>query len=146
MLSAELPWCLFLCRKSTIRKNPGKYAKKYISPEDPWIQKTRRRGGLGGPTPTLGAGPPLVVPGGGAATPGTPSASLCAYNLPFDLKTEGGSIVFQKEFRSAAATRNQDSDPETPFWHHAGTRNLERIIAIITNASPSTIDVSLIHE
>ena len=100
-----------------------------------------------GPTPTPGAGPPLATPGGGAATPGTPSASLCAYKLPFDLKTEGGSIVFQKEFCFAAATRNQDSDPETPFWHPAGTGNLERIIAIvITNASPSTTDVSIIHE
>ena len=89
----------------------------------------------------------LWTPLGGAATPGTPSASLCAYKLPFDLKTEGGSIVLQKEFRSAAATRNQDLDPETPFRHPAGTGNLERIIAIvITNASPSTIDVSLIHE
>src|SRR3954469_1902951 len=84
---------------------------------------------------------------GGAGTLGTPSGSLCAYKLPFDLKTEGGSIVFQKEFRSAAATRNQDSDPETPFWHPAGTENLERIIAIvITNESPSTTDVSLVHE
>src|SRR4051812_6427167 len=100
----------------------------------------------GGPTPTPGAGPPDPTLGGGAATPGTPSASLHAYKLPFDLKTEGGSIVFQKEFRSAA-TRNQDSDPETPFWHPAGTGNLERVIVIvITNASPSTIDVSLIHE
>ena len=79
--------------------------------------------------------------------PGTPSASLFAYKLPLDLKTEGSSIVFQKEFRSAAATRNQDSDPETPFWHPAGTGNLERIIAIvITNAYPSTTDVSVIHE
>ena len=90
-----------------------------------------------GPAPRLGA----------AATPGIPSGSLCIYKLPLDLKAEGGLIVFQKEFRSAAATRNQDSDPETPFWHPAGTGNLERIIAIvITNASPSTIDVSLIHE
>src|SRR3954469_24369757 len=137
---------LFLCRKSTIRKNPGKYAKNYISPEDPRSQKTRRRRSLGGPHPCQARAhhwPRL----GGASTPSTPSASLCAYKLPFDLKTEGGSMVFQKEFRSAAATRNQDSDPETPFWHPAGTENLERIIAIvITNESPSTTDVSLVHE
>ena len=99
-----------------------------------------------GPRPTPGTGPPDPAPGGGLATPGSSLASLCAYKLPFDLKTEGGSIVFQKEFRSAT-TRNQDSDPETPFLHPAGTGNLERIIAIIiTNASPSTTDVSLIHE
>jgi len=107
--------------------------------------ETKRR--PGGPRPTPGAGPPDPVPGGGLATPGSSSASLRAYKLPSDLKTQGGSIVFQKEFRSAAATRNQDLDPETPFWHPAGTENLERIIAIvITNASPSTTDVSLIHE
>ena len=105
------------------------------------------RGEAWGPRPTPGASLPLAAPGGGATTPGTPSASLCAYKLPFDLKTRRGSIVFQKEFRSTTATRNQDSDPETPFWHPAGTGNLERIIAIvITNASPSTTDVSLIHE
>ena len=76
-----------------------------------------------------------------------PSASLFAYKMPLDLKTEGGSTFFQKEFRCAATTRNRDSEPETPFWHPAGTGNLERIIAIvITNASPSTIHVSLIHE
>src|SRR3954465_1017002 len=93
-------------------------------------------------------GPTNPVPGGGLATPGSSSASLRAYKLPSDLKTEGGSIVFQKEFCSATATtRNQDLDLETPFWHPAGTGNLERIIAIvITNASPSTTDVSLIHE
>ena len=84
---------------------------------------------------------------GGAASSGRPLASLYAYKLPSDLKTYGDSRVFQKKFRSAAATRNQDSDPETPFWHPTGTGNLERIIAIvITNASPSTTDVSLIHE
>ena len=33
---------------------------------------------------------------GGAATPGTPSVSLCAYKFPLDLKTEGSSIVSRK--------------------------------------------------
>ena len=68
-----------------------------------------------GPRPTPGAGPPDPMPGGGVATPGTSSTSLCAYKFPSDLKTQGGSIVFQKEFRSTATTRNQDFDPETPF-------------------------------
>src|SRR3954471_24046462 len=106
-----------------------------------------REGRPGGPRPIPGAGPLTPRPGAAWPLPGSFSASLCVYKLPYDLKTEGGSIVFQKEFRSAAATRNQDSDPETPFWHPAGTENLERIIAIvITNAYPSTTDVSLIHE
>ena len=78
-------------------------------------------GCMGGPTPLLG----------GAATPSTPSASLCAYKLHLDLKTGGGVDSFQKEFHSAATTRNQDSDPKTPFWDPAGTGNLERIIAIV---------------
>ena len=91
-------------------------------------------------------GPTTCAPRGGATTPGTPSASLCTYKLPFELKTEEGSIVFQKELCSTAATRNQDSDPKTPFLHPVGMGNLERIIAIvITNASPSTTDVSLTH-
>ena len=77
----------------------------------------------------------------------TPSASLFAYKFPPDLKTQGGSTFFQKEFRCAATTRFSDSEPETLFWHLVGTGNLERIITIIIdNASPSTIHVSLIHE
>ncbi len=36
-------------RKSTIRKNPGKYAKNPISPEDSRSQNTRRRRALGWP-------------------------------------------------------------------------------------------------
>ena len=85
--------------------------------------ETERR--HGGPRPTPGAVPPDPAPGGGLATPGSSSASLRAYKLPSNLKTQGVSIVFQKDFRSADATRNQDSDPETPFWHPAGTGNLE---------------------
>ena len=30
---------------------------------------------------------------------------------------------FQKEFHCTATTRNQDSDPETPFWHPARTNS-----------------------
>ena len=56
-------------------------------------------------------------------------------------------MFFQKELRCAATTRNRDSKLETLFCQPAGMGNLERIIAIvITNASPSTTDVSLIHE
>ena len=43
----------------------------------------------GAPHPPHARAHPLAVPGGGAATPGTSSASLCAYKLPFILKTEG---------------------------------------------------------
>ena len=146
MFSAELPWCLVFVQKINYEEKSGKicqklyFTRRSTEPED----ETKRM--PGGPTPTPGAGPPLPAPRGGAATPGNPSASLYAYKFTFDLKTEGGSIVFQKEFRYAAATRNQDSDPETPFWHPARTWNLERIITIVITNSPSTIDVSPIHE
>src|SRR3954469_17718661 len=142
MFSAELPWCLVFVQKINYQEKSRKICQKsYFSrrstePED----KTEK--GPGGPHPCQARAhhwPRL----GGAATLGTPSASLCAYKLPFDIKTEGGSIVFQKELCSAATTRNQDLDLETPLWHPAGTGNLETIIAIvITNASPSTTDVS----
>jgi hypothetical protein len=37
---------LFLCRHPTFRKNPGKYCKNSILPEDPRSQKERRRGAV----------------------------------------------------------------------------------------------------
>src|SRR3954470_17144834 len=96
LFSAELPWCLVFVQKMNYQEKSQKicqklyFTRRSTEPED----ETERR--LGGTTPTPGASPPLAAPGGGAATPGTPSASLCAYKLAFDLKTKGGSIVFQK--------------------------------------------------
>ena len=49
----------------TILKNPGKYAKNPISPEDSRSQNTRRSGA--GPRPHH-----LAAPGGGLAAPDTP--------------------------------------------------------------------------
>jgi hypothetical protein len=40
-----------------------------------------------------------------------------------DLKIEGVWRFSQIEFRWTATTRNRDSEPETPFWHLAGTGN-----------------------
>ena len=140
LFSAELLWCLVFVQKINYQEKSRKICQKSYLPEDLQSQSTRQRRVLGGPHP-------LAAPGGGVAAPGTPSTSLFAYNMPPDLKTDGGSTFFQKEFRSAATIRFHDSEPKTPFWHPAETGNLERIIAIvITNASPSTTDVSLIHE
>ena len=110
------------------------------------MKEARSVAGQGAHTiPWCGLG--LPAPGHGVDPPGTPSVSLFAYKKPSDLKTLGGSTFFQKEFRSTTTTRFHKTAPETLFWHPAGTGNLERIIAIvITNASPSTTDVSLVHE
>src|SRR3954471_11552629 len=89
LFSAELPWCLIFVQKMNYQEKSRKicqklyFTRRSTEPEN----DTERR--LGGPTPTPGACPPLAAPGGGAATLGTPSASLCAYKLPFDLKTKG---------------------------------------------------------
>jgi hypothetical protein len=43
----------FLCRNLTFSKNPGKYCKNPISPEDPWSQKTKWRGAGRPPHPQV---------------------------------------------------------------------------------------------
>ncbi len=62
-------------------------------------QKThgaRRRDRVGprGAHTTWPCGLGLATPGGGVAASATPSASLFAYKMPLDLKTEGGSMFF----------------------------------------------------
>jgi hypothetical protein len=37
------------------------------------------------------------------------------------MKTSGIRHFSQKDFRYAATIRNHDSEPETLFWHPAGT-------------------------
>jgi hypothetical protein len=120
LFSAELPRCLFLCRNPTFRKNPGKYCKNPILPEDPWSQNTRRRG-AGRPPHHLVARP---KPGRARVWWGHPSRLLepsFRLQIPFDLKLSGVRHFFQIEFRYTATIRNRDSEPETPFWHPAGT-------------------------
>jgi len=114
----------------------GTKAKVPIFPEDSRSQNTRQRRAKGWPhTPRRGLG--LAAPGHGVVAPGTPSVSLFAYKMPSDLKTQGGSTFFQKEFRSAATTRFHETAPETLFWHPAGTGNWRR-------SSPSS-SPSLLH-
>ena len=131
------------CAKNELSGKILENMPKNISHQKIHGAKRGDRGEAWGPRPTPGASPPDPAPGGGLATPGSSSASLCDYKLPFDLKNEGGSIVFQKEFRSAAAaTRNQDSDPETLFWHPAGSGNLERIIAVTQHTTACVVHYS----
>uniref|UniRef100_A0ACD5XZI6 Uncharacterized protein n=1 Tax=Avena sativa TaxID=4498 RepID=A0ACD5XZI6_AVESA len=95
----------FAARKSTIRKNPGKYAKNTISPEDSRSQNTRRRRARGGHT-TWWRGPGQAAPGGGMGPPGTPSVSLFIYKEPSDIKTLG---VRRFSRRSSAPAPPPDS-------------------------------------
>jgi hypothetical protein len=111
----------FLCRNSTFRKNLGKYSKIPILPEDPRSQKTRRRG-AGRQAHHQGARP---RPGRARGWWDHPSRLLeppFRLHIPFNLKLSGVQHFSQIDFRCAATTiRNRDSEPETLFWHPAGT-------------------------
>ena len=66
--------------------------------------------------------------------------------MPPDLKTRGGSILFPKDFRSAAKTKNPNLGIKNSVMALRRDGELEEIIAIvITDASPSTIHVSHIN-
>jgi hypothetical protein len=83
-----------------------------------FYQKTHgaRRGDgerLGARLTTRGRGLGLAAP-----TCGDPSFRL---HIPSDLKGAGAQRFSQIDFRCAATIRNRDSEPETPFWHPAGT-------------------------
>jgi hypothetical protein len=111
---------LFLCRNPTFSKNPGKYCKNPISPEDPQSQKTRQRGARR-PPHNQGARPRpgrahLLCDRLGHCL--DPSFRL---HIPSDLKGAGVRCFSQIDFRCAATIRNRDSEPETPFWHPVGT-------------------------
>jgi hypothetical protein len=113
------PGVLFLCRNPTFRKNPEKYCKNPILPEDPRSQKERRRE-AGSWAHHQGVWP---SPGrahlwwGHLGRRLDPSFRL---HIPSDLKGAGVRRFSQIDFRYAAAIRNRDSEPETPFWHPAG--------------------------
>jgi hypothetical protein len=110
----------FLCRNPTFRKNPRKYRKTPILPEDSRSQKTRRRGATRGPHHLVARARPGRARGwcGRLSHCLEPSFRL---HIASDLKTSGVRRFSQIEFRCVATTRNRDSEPETPFWHPAGT-------------------------
>jgi hypothetical protein len=110
----------FLCRNSTSSKNLGKITKNHISPEDPRSQKTRRR------RDTRWCHAQVAWPSPGRAAPmwGGPRPPLdlsSGVHIPPDDLRSGRRHFSQIDFRCAATIRNHDSEPETPFWHPAGT-------------------------
>jgi hypothetical protein len=110
---------LFLCRNPTFRKNPGKYCKNPILPEDPRSQNTRQRGARRAPHHLV----KRPRPGRARGWCGRPSHLLdpsFRLHIPFDLKISGVRRFSQIEFRCAATIRNRISETETPFWHPAG--------------------------
>jgi hypothetical protein len=119
LFSVELSWCLILCRNPTCRKNPEKYCKILILPEDKRSQNTRRRGATRGPHHLVARVRPVRARGWCSRPSRLLDPSFRLYT-PSDLK---GSVVrhfSQIEFRCVATIRNCDSEPETPFWHPAG--------------------------
>jgi hypothetical protein len=110
----------FLCRNPTSSKNLEKIMKNHISPEDPRSQKTRRIQGSRGPHTEVARPSPGRAPlaWGGPSTPlGLPSR----LHIPSDDIISERRHFSQIDFRCAAAIRNRDSEPETPFWHPVGT-------------------------
>jgi hypothetical protein len=77
--------------------------------EEAWWPLTHRRRG-----PGLAA--PAMCEGGLAAL----SASPLAYIYPPNKIISGRRRFSQIDFRCAAAIKNRDSEPETPFWHPVG--------------------------
>ena len=60
--------------------------------------------------------------------------------IPFDLKTPWGEVIFQRDSRIAAATRNTEEQIRNSVLAPCRDGELEEIIAIIiTDATPSTI-------
>jgi hypothetical protein len=59
---------------------------------------------------------------------------------PF-LNTAGSGVrrFSQKQFRYSTTTRNHDSEPETPFWHPAGTGIRRRSSSSSSSSSPTSL-------
>jgi hypothetical protein len=114
-------WCLVFLQKSNFHEKIPENTAKFL-----FYQKThgaRIRDGWGATR-----GPHHLVararPGRARGWCGRPRCRLdpsFRLHIPFDLKGSGVQRFSQIEFRCAATTRNRDSEPETLFWHPAGT-------------------------
>jgi hypothetical protein len=105
---------LFLCRNPTFSKNLGKIIKNPISPEDPRSQKMGRRGGSRAPHTQV------ARPSSGRATlawggPSSPFDLPSHLHISPDIIISGRQRFSQIDFRCAAAIRNRNSEPKTPF-------------------------------
>ena len=139
-------WCLIFVQKTNFQENFRKISQNSYFTRILTEPENETEGDHEGPTPTLGAGQALAAPRGGLAASATQSASPPDYIKPHDLKTEGGSTFFQKEFRCSAATRNPNPGTRSSVLAPYRDRDLEEIIAIaIMDASPSSIHDSPIH-
>ena len=102
------------------QENSRKIPENYILPEDWRSRKEKARGATGQPH-HQGARP---KPGRAHLWWGHLGRRLDPSfrpHIPSDLKGAGVRRFSQIDFRCAAAIRNRDSEPETPFWHPAGT-------------------------
>jgi hypothetical protein len=135
LFSAELPSRLVFVQNLTFRKNPKKYCKVPILPEDTRSQSTRRREATGGSHHVVAR----ARPGRARGWCGRPRYCLdpsFRLHIPSDLKTSRVRRFSQIEFRCAATTKNRDSEPETPFWHPTEMKIWRR-------SSPSSSPTSL---
>jgi hypothetical protein len=125
----------FFLQKSNFGKNPGKYRKTPILPQDSQSQNTRQRGATRGSHHLVAR----ARPGRARGWCGRPSHRLdpsFRLHIPSNLKTLGVRRFSQIESCCAATTKNRDLEPETPFWHPAG-------MGIWRRSSPSSSPMSL---
>jgi hypothetical protein len=120
------------------RKNLEKYCKNPILPEDSRSQSTRRRGARRAPH-HLVAHARLGCTRGWCGRPSHRLDPSFRLHIPSDQEISGVWRFSQIEFRCAATIRNCDSEPETLFWHPAGT-GIERRSSSSTNAEKLTSD------
>jgi hypothetical protein len=145
LFSAELLWCLILCRNLTFRKNPGKYCKISILPEDTRSQSMRQRGARRASNHLVARARPSRARG----WCGLPNHLLeppFRLHIPSDLKISGVRCFSLREFRCTATIRNCDSELETPFWHPARTGIQRRSLPSSSPTSlhqPSLIPTSM---
>jgi hypothetical protein len=99
--------------------------------------RRRDEGEARGPHTHRGCGPALAAPTWCEDTSAVPSTSPFAYIYPLTRLYQGDSVFSQIDFRCAAAIRNRDSEPETPFWHPVRTGIWRR------SSSPSSL--TLLH-
>jgi hypothetical protein len=144
LFSAE-PGVLFLCRNPTFRKNPGKYCKNLILPEDPRSQKRRRREAVRwahhqGARPRPGR---AHLWWGQLGRRLDPSFRL---HISSDLKGAGGSVFFPDRLPLHHHHQEPQFGTRNSVLAPCRDRDLEEIyIIIITDVSPSTIHDFPIH-
>ena len=147
LFSAELPLVACLCAEIKFRRKiPEKIREKVL---DRKIAEARRgtQGAHQGPCATLGRGPGPTRARGWRRPLGRRlpmPLRLYFYSRP---KNEDLRRKFPETLPSSAATKNPNPGDRNSVLAPCRDGDSEEIVAIvITNASPSTIHVSSIHE